>query len=210
MIYLFRYMPAVEELLARGRRGEFGRLYEFRARPPKDLGSYLRFVEELRPYKGGMFFEMAGHVIDLMVTLLGKPKSVAPFLAHHHPQPPTSYIDNGVAVFGFDHAWGLVEVPALEVAPHTRRVEAYGTRGAAVIPHLGSGHLPNKNVQPLEVYRAGDREWQRLELPDRPLQLRDLREFATVVAGKKDPDFSMEHDLIVQEALLRASGMAEK
>src|SRR3712207_7326641 len=74
LIYLFRYMAAVQELLRRVRKGQLGRIYEFRARLPKDLGSYRRFVEELRPYKGGMFFEMAGHVIDLMVAVLGKPK----------------------------------------------------------------------------------------------------------------------------------------
>src|SRR6516225_9292638 len=71
MIYLFRYMAAVHELLVRARRQEFGRIYEFRARLPKDLASYQLFVRELAPYPGGMFFEMAGHIIDLMVALLG-------------------------------------------------------------------------------------------------------------------------------------------
>src|SRR5947199_7789486 len=32
MIYLFRYMPAVQEMLTRGRKGEYGDVYEFRAR----------------------------------------------------------------------------------------------------------------------------------------------------------------------------------
>jgi predicted dehydrogenase len=208
MIYLFRYMSAVLELIGRGRKGELGRIYEFRARLPKDLASYQRFVEELKPYKGGMFFEMAGHVIDLMVTLLGRPEAVTPFLAHHHREPPASFVDNGVAVFTFPHAWGIIEVPALEVAPHSRRIEVYGTEGAWTIPHLGSGHLANKNIQPIEVYRAGGADWQRLDLPDRTLQISDLREFAACVSGKKQPDYSMEHDLTVQEALLRASAMA--
>jgi predicted dehydrogenase len=207
MIYLFRYMSAVQELLQRVRKGDIGPVYEFRARLPKDLRDYQRYVEELKPYKGGMFFEMAGHVIDLMVALLGKPKAVTPFLAHHHQEPPANYVDNGMAVFGFERAWGIVEVPALEVAPHSRRIEVYGTGGACVIPHLGSGHLANKNIQPLEVYRAGDADWKQLELPAQVLQIRDLREFAAVIGGKKPPDFSMEHDLAVQETLLRASGM---
>jgi predicted dehydrogenase len=208
MIYLFRYMSAVRELLERGKKGEYGRIYEFRARLPKDLPSYKRFVEELKLYKGGMFFEMAGHVIDMMVTLLGAPKHVAPFLAHHHTEPPATFVDNGVAIFGFEHAWGIIEVPSLEVAPFTRRIEVYGTGGAGVIPHLGSGHLANKNVQPIDLYRAGEQDWRRIELPAATLQIADLREFAAVSAGKKAPDYSMEHDLNVQEALLKASGMA--
>src|SRR5262245_7536399 len=207
MLYLFRYMSAVPDLLARTRKAQGGRVYEFRARLPKDLRDYARFVLELKPYKGGMFFEMAGHVIDMMVAVLGKPKAVTPFLAHHHAGPPKGYIDNGVAVFAYDNAWGIIEVPALEVAPHQRRLEVYGTGGACVIPHLGSGHLANKDVQPVEVYRAGKPGWERIDLPAATLQVRDLREFAACVAGKKDPDFGFEHDLAVQETLLRASGM---
>lgn len=210
MIYLFRYMSAVQEMLSRTRKGDLGKVYKFQARLPKDLGSYKRFVEELKHYRGGMFFEMAGHVIDMMVAVLGKPKEVTPFLGHHHTEPPASFVDNGIAVFTFDHAWGVIEVPAIEVAPHSRRIEVYGTGGACVIPHLGSGHLANKNIQPIEVYRTGMPDWETLELPAHTLQIRDLREFAAVVGGKKQPDFSMEHDVHVQEALLRASGMSGK
>jgi predicted dehydrogenase len=207
MIYLFRYMAAVQEMLQRVRKNELGRIYHFRARLPKDLPSYKRYVEELAPYRGGMFFEMAGHVIDMMIAMLGTPRRVTPFLAHHHREGPETFIDNGVAVFEYPNAWASVEVPTLEVAPHSRRLEVFGTEGALVIPHLGSGHLANKNVQPIEIFRRGQAEWQTIPLEARTLQIADLREFAAVVAGKKRPDFSVEHDLAVQETLLRASGM---
>jgi predicted dehydrogenase len=208
MIYLFRYMSAVQEMFRLGRGGELGRIYEFRARLPKNLAEYDRFVEELKLYRGGMFFEMAGHIIDMMVALLGKPKQVTGFMGHHHTAPPASYVDNALAVFEYEHAWGIIEVPSLEVAPHSRRVEVYGTEGACVIPHLGSGHLANKNIQPIEVYKKGATDWKTVELPAATLQISDLREFAAVVAGRKAPHFSAEHDLAVQEALLRACGMS--
>jgi predicted dehydrogenase len=156
MIYLFRYMSAVQELLERAKRKEFGRIYEFRGRLPKDLPSYDRYVAELGRYKGGIYFEMAGHLVDVLVALLGKPRKINPFLAHHHTAGPQSFVDHGMAVFDFEQAFGIVEVPALEVAPHARRIEVYGTDGALVIPHLGSGHLANKNVQPIEVFRTGN------------------------------------------------------
>src|SRR5207249_3327950 len=122
-------------------------------------------------------------------------------------EPSASYVDNGVAIFEYDHAFGIIEVPSLEVAPYSRRIEVYGTEGACVIPHLGSGHLPNNDAQPIEIFRAGSADWQTIELETTPLQISDLREFAAVVAGRKAPDFAMEHDLIVQQALLSASGM---
>ena len=208
MIYLFRYMSAVQELLARARRQELGQIYEFRGRLPKDLPSYRRNADELERYKGGIYFEMAGHLIDLLVTLLGKPRRITPLMAHHHSAEPRSFVDNGVALFEFDQAYGIIEVPALEVAPHARRIEVYGTEGALVIPHLGSGHLANRNLQPVEFFRAGAADWQTVELTAATLQIADLREFAAVVKGKQAPAFSMEHDLIVQETLLQACGMA--
>lgn len=208
MIYLFRYMSAVQEMFSRARKGELGKLYEFRGRLPKDLPSYQRYVNELGRYKGGIFFEMAGHLVDMAVALLGKPKNVTPFLAHHHTAEPQTFVDHGVAVLEFDRAFAILEVPSLEVVPNTRRIELYGTAGACLIPHLGSGHLGNRNVQPVEVFTSETKAWRTLEPEAATLQISDLREFAAVLAGKKKPDFGMEHDLIVQETLLQASGMA--
>jgi predicted dehydrogenase len=206
MIYLFRYMSAVQEMLRRAKAGDYGDIYMFRGRLPKDLPSYDRYGDELGRYKGGMFFEMAGHLVDMMVAMLGPPKSVAPFLAHHHKKPG-DFIDNGVAVFGFERAWAVIEVPSLEVVPYTRRIEVYGTSGAAIIPHLGSGHLANQYIQPIETCKAGATRWETHELPAATLQIADLREFSAVVGQRKKPDFTLEHDLAVQEALLRASNM---
>jgi predicted dehydrogenase len=196
MIYLFRYLPAARELLSR--KAELGALYEFRGRLSKDLPGYARNVAECGRYKGGIFFEMAGHAIDLMVALLGAPRTVAPFLAHHHAAEPSAFIDHGISVFGFEKAWGLVEVPALEVVPKQRRFELYGTGGALVIPHL-----PDPRI---EVCPKGGK-WTSIDLPSTPGQLADLREFAAVTGGRKAPEFSMDHDLAVQEALLKACGM---
>ncbi|MBL8828681.1 MAG: Gfo/Idh/MocA family oxidoreductase [Planctomycetaceae bacterium] len=206
MIYLFRYMSAVRELLERGRRGDFGRLYEFRGRLPKDLKDYAVNEREVGGYGGGIFFEMAGHLIDFMVALLGPPRKIHSLLRHHHTAPG-AFIDNGAALFEFEHALGIVEVPALEVAGECRRIELYGDRGACVIPHLGSGHLANNAVQPVEIFTPGT-GWQRLEPRAATLQIADLREFAEVLAGRKQPEFSLEHDLTVHQALVEASGMA--
>jgi predicted dehydrogenase len=210
MIYLFRYMSAVQEMFRLARQGDLGSVYEFRARLPKDQKLYDDYAEELKHYSGGMFFEMAGHVIDMLVTILGPPNQVTPFLGHHFSRPPESFVDNGVAIFGCKNSWGIIEVPSFEIAPHSRRIEVYGTEGACVIPHMGSGHLANKDVQPIEVFRRGARDWKTNDLPAATLQIADLREFAAIVGGKKEPNVSMEHDLIVQEALLKASGMIDE
>jgi len=205
LLYLFRYMSAMVEM--RKRADAYGQIHMFRGRLPKDFTLYDSFVEELGGYPGGIFYEMAGHLVDQMVALLGPPRKVHPFLGHHNVAKPGSFIDNGVAVFEFDHAFGIIEVPALETAPDYRRIEVFGTAGAAVIPHLGSGHLANNPYQPIEVFRTGDAGWERLNLNAAVLQIADLREFAAVVHGKKSPEFTPAHDLAVHKALLQASGM---
>lgn len=206
LIYLFRYMSAIQELLRRVRAGELGQIYEFRGRLPKDISTYDDYVTDLGRYPGGIFFEMAGHLVDLLVTIMGTPRSVTPFLAHHH-ESPGWFIDNAVAIFSQQQGWGILEVPALEVAPQSRRIEVYGTHGACIIPHLGSGHLGNRQIQPIQVYRRGQSDWETLDLPASTLQISDLREFSAVITGRKSPDYSGQHDLVVHESLLRASGM---
>lgn len=205
MAYLFRYMSAVRALVEEVRAGHLGDIYHFRARLPKDLPTYDFFADQLKPYPGGVFFEMAGHAIDIMVRLLGRPKRVQSFLAHHHSSGPQAYVDDALAVFEFERAWGTVEVPALEVVPGGRRFEVYGTTGGCVIPNLGSGHLANEPVQVLEICRDGT--WEKSELPSATLQITDLREFAACVRGEKAADYGMEHDAIVHRALVEASGM---
>lgn len=207
MAYLFRWLPVVREIVRRARQGELGAIYEFRGRLPKELPLYAEFVETLGMYRGGIFFEMAGHLVDLMIGLLGTPRNITPFLAHHHAEDRSTFCDNGIAIFEFERAFGTIEVNALETVPESRRVEVLGTKGGCVIPHLGSGHLANRAVQTLQVVSAGESAWRTLELDVSPLQISDLREFVAVVRGEKTPEFSLEHDLLVQESLLRASGM---
>jgi hypothetical protein len=77
-----------------------------------------------------------------------------------------------------------------------------------IIPHTGSGHLGNNPYQPLDVLKKGATSWERINFPAAVLQIRDLREFAAVVRGEKQPKFTLEHDLAVQETLMTASGMA--
>jgi predicted dehydrogenase len=213
LAWLFRRMAAVERMLEAARAGELGRVYAFRGRLPKPVAEYDVFVEDLGRYAGGMFFEMAGHLVDFLVTLCGPPRNVVSRMCHHaDPGRPGAdrsgaFVDNGVALVECEHALGVLEVTALETATDARRIEVYGSEGAFVIPHLGSGHVANDAVQPYEQFSARTGEWTRHEPLAKPLQIGDLREFRAVVRGEKAPDYSPAHDRVVHETLLRACGM---
>jgi predicted dehydrogenase len=204
LAYLFRRMVAIERLMAAHRAGELGRVYAFRGRLPKPVDEYDAFVTDLGRYNGGIFFEMAGHLVDFLVTLCGPPRGVVSRMCHHADQEDTRFVDNGMALIECEHALGVLEVTALETATDSRRIEVYGTEGAFVIPHLGSGHVANNAVQPYEQFSRSTGRWTRHEPLAVPLQIGDLREFRAVVRGEKAPDYSPEHDLVVQRTLLEA------
>jgi predicted dehydrogenase len=211
LAYLFRAMPAIRAMLRHARAGDLGTLYRFHARLPKEFSLYDEFERDLGHYPGGIFFEMAGHLIDFLIRVAGQPTHVQGFLRHHHPQAGGAFVDNAVAVIHCPGLLATIEATALEVLPGTRRIELFGTRGGIVIPHLGSGHLGNFPRQPYELFLAesspgaGDGtqgRWRQFEPESVPLQIGDLREFSAVVRGEKAPEYSPAHDLAVQETLM--------
>lgn len=207
MLYLFRWMSAVQAMIQWAREGNGGDLYLFRGRLPKEHDLYGSLEKELGRYAGGVFFEMAGHLVDLAVTLLGRPIAVTPFMRHHSTRPGR-FIDHGVAVLEFDRAQAILDVSCLEVAPSSRRIELFGAGGAFVIPHLGSGHLKNDATQTIQWVMAGQSEWTRADLPAARLHERDLSEFVECARGLKAPEFTPEHDRAVHSTLLSACGVA--
>lgn len=210
MAYLFRAMPAVRAMLDLARSGALGELYRFHARLPKERSLYDEFVRDLGGLPGGMFFEMAGHLVDFLVTVAessgaGRPGGIHPVLRHHHPEAG-GFVDNAVVVLECGRLLATLESTALEVVPGMRRIELFGSKGGVVIPHLGSGHLGNFPKQPYEVYLVETGRWERFEPESVPLQIADLREFRAVVCDGKSPDYPAAHDLAVQETLVRCVG----
>ena len=208
MIYLFRYMSAVQELLKRVRAGDLGRIYDV-PRPPAQGPAV---VPAVRQRAGAL---QGGHLLrDGRARNrhdggdLGRPQK-----RRAVPRPPSRRRAEELhrqrpgrvrlrPRLGNHRGAGTGSRAALAAAS-----KSTARKGACVIPHLGSGHLANKNIQPIETFKAGDRDWQTHELPAATLQIADLRQFAAVVLKRAQPDFTLAHDLIVQEALLKSSGM---
>ena len=83
MAYMWRYNPALFELLRLVRRGFLGQVFQYRGHIPKPLEWHKSLAGEFSQYTGGVYFEMAGHMIDLMVTLMGEPETVQTVMARH-------------------------------------------------------------------------------------------------------------------------------
>ena len=132
MGYMFRYNPAVVLLRRAIARGWLGELFEVHAVMSK-------LVEPVDEQAGGVFgrddVRLGCHLIDLIVTLLGKPGSVTPFLQHNGEAADT-LLDNALAVLRYPRALASVNARLEVEGEERRRLVVCGTRGTFHIEPL--------------------------------------------------------------------------
>lgn len=204
MGYMYRYNPAVVLMMDLLKKGFLGDPFEVHCVMSKvvDKASRLKHAE----YAGGMMFELACHLVDLVVGVLGAPESVTPFHQHAGPQQD-SLQDNMLAVLTYPRALATVKTSALEVEGFSRRhFVVCGTEGTLHIEPLDAPKVVRLALSKEHgKYRKG---YQDVPVPGYQRYAGDAADFAKVIRGEKMFDWSPMHDLAVQETVLKASGCA--
>jgi predicted dehydrogenase len=202
MGYMYRYSPAVVLLRECLKRGWLGEVFEVHAVMSKVVAVPER--KRLARFAGGMMFELGCHVLDLVVGVLGKPKEVAPVL-QHVGRIDDKLADNALAVLTYPRAIASVKSSALEVEGFDRRhLVVCGTEGTFHIQPLDNPSARVSFSRPRGRFKKGT---QVVEFPKFTRYVADAADMARVIRGEKVADFSAEHDLAVQETLLRACRM---
>jgi predicted dehydrogenase len=208
MGYMYRYNPAVVLLRRFLEQGWLGELFEVHAVMSKVVGQAER--KQLAEYEGGMMFELGCHLLDLVVALLGKPNDVATFHRRSSPRDD-DLLDNTLAVLGYPRATATIRSSALEIDGGQRRhLVVCGTEGTFHIQPLDDPvaqitlSRPREDVQRQTHFRRGTQE---VRFPKYVRYVDDAADMAQIIRGEKPCDFSAEHDLAVQETLLRACGL---
>ena len=202
MAYMWRYNPAVDEMLSLVREGVVGQVFLYRGHIPKPLGWHKELCGEYAAYYGGVYFEMAGHLVDLLVAIMGEPVEVKGVLGKHYGE--RGEVDNAVVVHECRDGIGIVDTAAMQVGMD-RRIEVHGTGGMILHEPLGSNRLRIYLAEGTEKYRAG--EWQDVEVEVGVEFPSLLRELAACIRGDKEWGFSLEHDRAVQRTLFRGCGI---
>ncbi|RME49376.1 MAG: gfo/Idh/MocA family oxidoreductase [Chloroflexi bacterium] len=203
---MWRYNPAVHEMIRLAKVGALGDLFYFRGHIPKPKSWHRELEKEIGRYRGGVYFEMAGHLVDMMVAMMGTPKRVLSTLGKHYGAP-RQYVDNAVAVHEFENALGTIDTAAMHIdSSSTRRIEVYGTKGTAIHTPIGSNRLWLCLEEATEGYSAGAQDLEITAPDDFPTLLREL---AACARGEKAPDYTLEHDLTVQETLFAGCGIED-
>jgi predicted dehydrogenase len=110
-----------------------------------------------------------------------------------------------MAVFSYDNAIASVKTAAMEVDGGDRRhLVVCGTEGTFQIQPLDN---PSAKVV-LSEARAGYKKGaQEIKFPRYNRYVGDAADMARVIRGEKPSDFTPQHDLAVQETLLKACGL---
>jgi len=200
--YLWRFHAGIEAALEAHRNGWLGEVYMIRATVNSDRDSGQRAVEARFP--GGAMFELGGHMIDCVIAMLGKPAGVRPWLRHDTSAKDT-HKDNTLAVFDYDKALAMVVSSAKDPAMDFHRsFEVIGTDGTIMVQPMEPA--PVLRVQMRRDAGPYKRGMQEVKLPPQPRFIRDFQELARAIKSGTPLKYSYDHELSLQETLLRASG----
>jgi predicted dehydrogenase len=202
MGYMYRYSPAVVLLRKFLREGWLGEVFEVQTVMSKVVAAADR--RRLAEFSGGIMFELGCHVIDLVVNILGAPQKVT---SHSHPSGfvADDLTDNVLAVLDYPKATATVKTSAVEVNGGARRhLTVCGRNGTFHIQPLDAPNVTYTLDADHGEYQQGTHE---IKFGDYERYSGDAADMARILRGEKQCDFPYDHDLAVQETVLRASGM---
>jgi len=205
MGYMFRGNPAVRFAIQAVKDGILGEIFEFQADMNHCYGGEA-YQDYIGKFRGGIMFNLGCHLIDIAVSMLGRPAHAAPFLK---PAPGDSAFNNCTAVLDYPNATAVITSCSRDAFDGRRRLRIGGTNGS-----LEFCPIERYDGQVLEVtmklkearggYPAGPQVLSFGPQTDRyEVQ---LREFAAVVRGEAEDAYTRKHDLLVHEVTLAASG----
>jgi predicted dehydrogenase len=196
MGYMFRYHDGFTRITEWVKSGALGEVFSIRAHMSTSISLDARRI--IARHRGGIFYDLAGHMLDQIVWLLGRPTDVTAFLRRDGEDVP-GFDDNTLGILSYPSALATIDIAAMETPPTARRFEVYGSRGSAILePFEPAGPIrlcltDGSGVQSVPVRVQSRQELYEIELKD----------FVATLRGQKAPDRPPEHDLLVQETLLR-------
>jgi predicted dehydrogenase len=200
--YMYRYNPGVVLLREFLKKGWLGEPFQVDAVMGKVVDAGDR--RELAQFAGGVMFELGCHVLDTIVSILGKPTAVTGH-TRHVSKLDDKLADQMLGVFEYPKALATVTASAVDVDGFARRhLTVCGTEGTFHIQPLDNPSTRVSLSRDRGEYKRGNQE---IKLPKFERYVADAADMAKVIRGEKASDYAPEHDLAVQEALLKACEM---
>jgi predicted dehydrogenase len=201
--YMWRYHPGMNKVLEAARSGWLGDIYLVRGQINTLIEAKRR--PEWGEFSGGHMFELCAHLIDVTTRLMGRPEKVTSVL-RHDASLKDALRDNTAAILEYPKAMAIIHGATMQPGSGGHRMfEVQGTNGTATIKPIEQPVLTMELAQAAGPYAKGK---QQVPMPEYKRYVDDLIELAAAVRGTKKLSVSLEEEMLVQETLLRASGMA--
>lgn len=204
--YMYRYNPAVAELVDQVKNGELGEIISVDAEMSCTHSKITR--DWLNTTKGGMMFFLGCHLIDLVLSIQGKPLKIT-HLNRSSGLDENTFDDFGFAVLEYKNGVSTVKTTDVEMGGFERRhVCVVGTKKTVEIRPLEYFYGSLQFATKTDYCSQG---WADKGLVrDTPAFDRYdgmMASFAAMVRGEKKNPYTLDYELELYKLVLECAGM---
>ena len=207
--YMLRTNPTIVLCQRAVREGWLGDVFQIQADMNHSYGGSEAYHQYMASFTGGIMFNLGCHLIDMIVSLLGRPGSVTSFPKSTRGVDP-GINNNGLAVIEYPHTTVTLRTCDIAVGGiQQRRLTVCGSKGT-----FDLCPLENYDGNPMQAtlvlaegndqYDAGTHVVELGGMTDR--YRAQMLEFAQIIHGEIESPYSYDHDRLVHEVVLAASG----
>lgn len=203
--YMYRYNPAIKKCIEQVQSGKLGEIYSINA----EMSTFhpKNYKEWLTNFKGGIMYILGSHMVDLIVYLLGEPKSVVSFLKHTKLDD-VDFEDNNLAVLEYDKALARIYISSVEVNGFGRRqFVVSGSEGTIDIKPIERPCYLSYSYKDTAKTYSDCKEMEKIEEDSENGRYDEMmQDFYAYIVGEKKNPFTYEHDYTVQKVLSEIVG----
>ncbi len=203
--YMYRYNPAVCELLNKIKKGELGEIVSVEAN--MDCHHTLEARKWLKEYEGGMTFFLGCHLIDLIMQIQGVPQRVIPLNKSTDSEDGVGE-DFGLAVLEYERGYSIAKACSVEYGGYSRRqLVVTGTLGTVELKPLEDLVNGAYYTGIREVYKTDD--WYAKgedRLSESYLRYENMmRSFCEMARGNISNPYTCEYEKALYKTVIRCS-----
>ncbi|MBS1370679.1 MAG: Gfo/Idh/MocA family oxidoreductase [Lentisphaeria bacterium] len=208
MGFMFRGNPAFQFCISAIRSELIGEVFELEADMNHCYGGGV-YQEYIGSFPGGIMYNLGCHLIDFVVSAMGRPEHVTPFLKSA-PGCPDRILNNCTAVLEYPHAVVTLRSCSKDAAnTEGRRMKIVGTNGSISFSPLErfDGKAVELSLHLAEgagTFPAGKHTLRFPPQSDR--YAGQLIELGRIIRGEIGNPELYEHDYLVHEVTLAAAG----
>ena len=205
--YMYRYNPAVKELIERIDAGELGQIISVEAEMSCTHDDQWR--QWLSSFKGGLMFFLGCHLVDLIYRIQGMPEKITPLNRATNLNGVTAE-DFGMAVFEYKNGVSVAKTTDVEYGGFVRRhLTVVGSKGTVEIRPLeyGIGGGLQKTTS-TEFFKADWGDTGTVTDSEPATRYGDMMiSFAAMVRGEKENPYTLDYELELYKLVLKSCGV---